>query len=163
MSKKTDAAEAAVQGTETAADTLNAVDLKALLEKLEAAEGRAAHAEQAMAAMETLNAAALKESAAALADSEAALAQARSAPAAPAAYADYAELPAVVAAPQGLNLRNGPAVGYGALEILPDGATVTVLPLPYGVEVSGWALIVSESGTIGWCMTEFLSEPPRED
>ncbi|WP_312611363.1 SH3 domain-containing protein [Oscillibacter sp.] len=153
MSKKsTDAAEAAVQSTDAAAETLSTAELKALAEKLEAAETRAADAEQARADAESRAVTA-----------ETALAEARSAPAAPAAYADYAELPAVVAAPQGLNLRNGPAVGYGALEILPDGATVTVLPLPYGVEVSGWALIVSESGTTGWVMTEFLSEPPRED
>lgn len=78
----------------------------------------------------------------------------------PAAYADYEELPAVVAAPLGLNLRKGPAVSYGVAETLPDGAPVTVLPLPYGVEVKGWALVVSESGTRGWVMTEFLAEPP---
>lgn len=78
----------------------------------------------------------------------------------PAAYADYAELPAVVAAPLGLNLRKGPAVSYGVLGTLSDGAPVTILPLPYGVEVRGWALVVSESGTRGWVMTEFLAEPP---
>lgn len=78
----------------------------------------------------------------------------------PEAYANYQELPAVVAAPLGLNLRKGPAVSYGALTILSDGAPVTVLPLPYGVEVKDWALVVSESGTHGWVMTEFLAEPP---
>lgn len=77
----------------------------------------------------------------------------------PEAYANYQELPAVVAAPLGLNLRKGPAVSFGALEILSDGAPVTVLPLPYGAEVKGWALIVPESGTCGWVMTEFLTEP----
>ncbi|WP_294855627.1 SH3 domain-containing protein [uncultured Oscillibacter sp.] len=140
------------KATDTAAETLSAAELKALLEKLEAAETRAADAEQARADAESRAVA-----------SETALEEARSAAAAPAAYADYAELPAVVAAPQGLNLRNGPAVGYGPLEILPDGANVTVLPLPYGVAVSGWALVVSNSGTIGWVMTDFLSEPPGED
>ncbi|MET0017887.1 SH3 domain-containing protein [Oscillibacter sp.] len=81
----------------------------------------------------------------------------------PAAYADYKELPAVVAAPLGLNLRTGPAMNYGVLETLPDGAPVTVLPLPYGAEVKGWTLVVSESGTCGWVMTEFLAEPTAEE
>jgi len=155
MSKKaTDAAAeaAAVQSTEAAEETLTAAELKAVLEELEAAETRAADAEQARADAESRAVAA-----------ETALEEGRSAASAPAAYADYAELPAVVAAPQGLNLREGPAVGYGPLEILPDGASVTVLPLPYDVAVPGWALVVSESGTIGWVMTAFLPEPPRED
>lgn len=79
---------------------------------------------------------------------------------APAAYANYQELPAVVSAPLGLNLRIGPGPGYGVVKVLPNGAPVTVLPLPYGVEVKGWALVVSESGTRGWVKTEFLAEPP---
>ena len=81
----------------------------------------------------------------------------------PAAYADYEELPAIVAASLGLNLRAGPATNHGVLETLPDGALVTVLPLPYGVEVKGWALIRSESGAHGWVMTEFLTQPPAEE
>ena len=81
----------------------------------------------------------------------------------PAAYADYEELSAVVAAPLGLNLRNGPGAGYGVLGVLSSGAPVTVLPLPYGVEVKDWALVVSESGTRGWVMTKFLTEPPVEE
>lgn len=97
---------------------------------------------------------------AAVQTTETALKAAQEAAAAPAAYVDYKELPAVVAAPLGLNLRKGPAVNYGALEILSDGAPVTVLPLPYGAEVKGWALVVSNSGTYGWVMTEFLAELP---
>ncbi|MEM5781051.1 MAG: SH3 domain-containing protein [Lawsonibacter sp.] len=81
----------------------------------------------------------------------------------PAAYADYEELPAVVAAPLGLNLRTGPGPGYGVREVLPNGAPVTVLPLPYGVEVKDWALVVSDSDTRGWVKTEFLAEPPAEE
>ncbi len=81
----------------------------------------------------------------------------------PAAYADYEELAAVVAAPLGLNLRTGPGPGYGVREVLPNGAPVTVLPLPYGVEVKDWALVVSDSDTRGWVKTEFLAEPPAEE
>lgn len=77
----------------------------------------------------------------------------------PAAYADYKELPVVVTAPLGLNLRAGPGPGYGVRKVLSDGAPVTVLPLPYGVEVKGWAMVVSEAGTYGWVRTEFLAEP----
>ena len=90
---------------------------------------------------------------------ETALKAAQEAVTVPTAYAGYQELPAVVAAPLGLSLRTGPGVSFGALEILSDGSPVTVLPLPYGVEIKGWALIVSESGTHGWVRTELLAEP----
>jgi len=119
---------------------------------LEAAEARAADAEQARADAESRAAAA-----------ETALKASQDAATAPKAYADYEELPAIVAAPLGLNLRNGPGPGYGVLEVLSSGAPVTVLPLPYGVEVKGWALVMSESGTRGWVMTKFLTEPPVEE
>lgn len=138
------AAQAAVQTTETVAPTEDAGNAA-----LEAAEARAADAEQARADAESRAVAA-----------ETALKVAQNAAVAPEAYANYEELPAVVAAPLGLNLRKGPAVSYGVAETLFDGTPVTVLPLPYGVEVNGWALVVSESGTRGWVMTEFLTEPP---
>lgn len=91
---------------------------------------------------------------------EAALKAAMEATAAPAAYAGYQELPAAVASTVDLNLRAGPGLNFGVLEVLPDGDPVQVCPLPYGVAVPGWALIVSNSGTKGWAMTEFLIEPP---
>lgn len=138
------AAEAAVQTTEPVAPAESTGN-----EALEAAEARAADAEQARADAESRAVAA-----------ETALKAAQEAAAAPEAYADYRELPAVVAAPLGLNLRTGPGVSFGALEILSDGSPVTVLPLPYGAEVKDWALVVSNSGTRGWVMTGFLAEPP---
>lgn len=141
--RKTDAAASAavVQSTDTAAEAA-----------VQAAEARAADAEQARADAESRAVAA-----------ESALKVAQEAAVAPEAYADYKELPAVVAAPLGLNLRTGPGPGYGVREVLPNGAPVTVLPLPYGVEVKDWALVVSESGTQGWVKTEFLAEPPAEE
>lgn len=74
----------------------------------------------------------------------------------------YEGLPAQVASLQGLNLRRGPARAYEVLEVLPDGGAVALLPLPYGAEVPGWGLAVSESGTLGWVMTAFLAGPPKE-
>lgn len=141
------AAEAAVQTTETAAPAGNAGN-----EALEAAEARAADAEQARADAESRAVAA-----------ETHLKAAQEAAVAPEAYADYKELPAIVAAPLGLNLRTGPGPGYGVVKVLPNGAPVTVLPLPYGVEVKDWVLVVSESGTRGWVKTEFLAEPSAEE
>ena len=141
------AAGAAVQTTEAATPAENTGNAA-----LEAAEARAADAEQARADAESRAVAA-----------ESALKAAQEAAVAPEAYADYKELPAVVAAPLGLNLRTGPGPGYGVREVLPNGALVTVLPLPYEVEVKDWALVVSESGTHGWVKTEFLTEPPDEE
>jgi len=63
--------------------------------------------------------------------------------------------PAVVRSPKGLNLRAGPALSYEVLEVLPDGAGVTALDLPMGVEVPGWRL-VSAGKTAGWCQSRFL-------
>jgi len=140
------AAETAVQTTEPVAPAESAGD-----KALETAEARAADAEQARADAESRAVAA-----------ETALKAAQET-AAPAAYADYKELPAVVAASLGLNLRTGPSMNYGVLETLSDGAPVTVLPLPYGAEIKGWALVVSKPGTRGWVMTEFLTEPPAEE
>lgn len=81
---------------------------------------------------------------------------------APAAFGGYEGLPVQVSSLRGLNLRQGPARAYEVLEVLPDGGAVTLLPLPYGAEVPGWGLAVSESGTLGWVMTAFLAGPPKE-
>lgn len=86
----------------------------------------------------------------------------RETPENPPACAGDAGLPAQVTALQGLNLRRGPARSYDVLEVLPVGGAVTLLPLPYGAEVPGWGLAVSESGTLGWVMTAFLAGPPEE-
>lgn len=51
---------------------------------------------------------------------------------------------------------------YGGGDTPPAPAAVTLLPLPYGAEVPGWGLAVSESGTLGWVMTAFLAGPPKE-
>lgn len=67
---------------------------------------------------------------------------------------------AVVRSPKGLNLRVGPALSYDALEVLPDGAEVTVLALPRGVTVPGWELVDTGDKT-GWCSARFLR--PLED
>ena len=63
----------------------------------------------------------------------------------------------VVMAPQGLNLREGPHVSYAAKAVLPDGDPVEILDLPADVEVPGWALVKTASGT-GWVNTTFLTE-----
>ena len=98
------------------------------------------------------------------ADVQGAVTEAQTAPVeTPAAYEDYEELPAIVAAPLGLNLRTGPGPGYGVLEVLSSGAPLTVLPLPYGVEVKDWALVLSQSGIRGWVMTDYLTEPPARE
>ncbi|MDN0031619.1 SH3 domain-containing protein [Oscillibacter valericigenes] len=75
----------------------------------------------------------------------------------------YHEIPAVVVSPTDLNLREGPNKEYIVLEVLPDGTPLVVCPLPYDTEVPGWALVVSESGTTGWVMTDYLAEPPAEE
>lgn len=61
----------------------------------------------------------------------------------------------LVAAPAGLNLREGPHKSYAVLAVLPEGSVVTVLDLPNDVEVPRWALVSSEAGT-GWVADEFL-------
>lgn len=63
----------------------------------------------------------------------------------------------VVAAPQGLNLREGPHVSYAVKTVLADGAPVEILDLPKDVEVRGWALVETSAG-IGWVNTNFLRE-----
>lgn len=61
----------------------------------------------------------------------------------------------LVAAPAGLNLREGPHKSYAVLAVLPEGSAVTVLDLPEDAEVPRWALVSSEAGT-GWVADEFL-------
>ncbi|MEG1683092.1 MAG: SH3 domain-containing protein [Oscillospiraceae bacterium] len=68
---------------------------------------------------------------------------------------------AAVQSPFDLNMRAGPDKNFDVLAVLPDGAPVTVLSLPYGVEVPGWALLLSADGKPGWVMAEFLSTPAR--
>ena len=63
----------------------------------------------------------------------------------------------VVAAPQGLNLREGPHVSYAVKAVLPDGAPVEILNLPEDVEVPNWALVKTCAG-VGWVNTNFLVE-----
>lgn len=70
---------------------------------------------------------------------------------------------AVVDSPENLNLREGPGKEFPVLEVLPDGASLVVCPLPHHAAVPGWALVVSESGTTGWVMTDYLAEPPAEE
>jgi hypothetical protein len=63
----------------------------------------------------------------------------------------------VVRAPGGLNLREGPSARFRVLEPLPDGALISVLELPYGAEVPGWALVHTGSRT-GWVDIRFIQE-----
>jgi hypothetical protein len=63
----------------------------------------------------------------------------------------------VVRAPGGLNLREGPSTRFRVLEPLPDGALISVLELPYGVEVPGWALVHTGSRA-GWVDIRFIQE-----
>jgi len=62
---------------------------------------------------------------------------------------------AVVCSPKGLNLREGPALSYAALEVLPDGMEVLALNLPRGAAVPGWEL-VDAGGRTGWASARFL-------
>lgn len=69
------------------------------------------------------------------------------------------DLVAVIAG-NGLNLREGPGRGYRAAQVLPTGAVVKVLELPYGTEVPGWALVHTGERT-GWvdiCFIQALEE-----
>ena len=61
----------------------------------------------------------------------------------------------------GLNLRDGPHRDYNSLAILPNGTALTVLVLPEGAEVPGWALIrcvVDDEPLVGWICTDFVRE-----
>lgn len=58
----------------------------------------------------------------------------------------------------GLNLRIGPGRSYPVAELLEDGTLLTVLELPYGTEVPGWALVHTGERT-GWVDRLFIREP----
>ena len=58
----------------------------------------------------------------------------------------------------GLNLRIGPGRSYPITELLEDGTLLTVLELPYGAEVPGWALVHTGERT-GWVDRLFIREP----
>ena len=87
---------------------------------------------------------------------------------APAPVVDPQEVPQLeedtVAAnyPGGLNLRDGPGLSFHVLGQAPDGAKLTVLQLPEGAEVPGFALVRyegSEDGPlVGWVNTDFVRE-----
>jgi len=62
---------------------------------------------------------------------------------------------AEVRSPKGLNLREGPALSYEVLEVLPDGAEVTALDLPKEAEVPGWRLVYTGERA-GWVQRRFL-------
>ena len=57
----------------------------------------------------------------------------------------------------GLNLRIGPGRSYPITELLEDGTLLTVLELPYGAEVPGWALVHTGERT-GWVDRLFIQE-----
>ena len=58
----------------------------------------------------------------------------------------------------GLNLRIGPGRSYPVAEVLENGTLLTVLYLPYGAEVPGWALVHTGERT-GWVDRLFIQEP----
>lgn len=58
----------------------------------------------------------------------------------------------------GLNFRIGPGRSYPVTELLEDGTLLTVLELPYGAEVPGWALVHTGERT-GWVDRLFIQEP----
>ena len=58
----------------------------------------------------------------------------------------------------GLNLRIGPGRSYPVTELLENGTLLTVLELPYGTEVPGWALVHTGERT-GWVDRLFIREP----
>ncbi len=67
--------------------------------------------------------------------------------------------------PAGLNLRDGPGLRFNVLDEIPNGATLTVLPLPEGAEVPGYALVRYTGGEdgqdwplVGWINTNFVRE-----
>lgn len=58
----------------------------------------------------------------------------------------------------GLNLRIGPGRSYPVAELLEYGTLLTVLELPHGTEVPGWALVHTGERT-GWVDRLFIREP----
>lgn len=67
---------------------------------------------------------------------------------------DTGELAAVSSA-NGLNLREGPGVGFPVVEVLPEAAVLAVQPLPCGTEVPGWAL-VHTGVRAGWVDVRYI-------
>lgn len=57
----------------------------------------------------------------------------------------------------GLNLRIGPGRSYPVAEVLENGTLLSVLELPYGAEVPGWALVHTGERT-GWVDRLFIQE-----
>lgn len=55
----------------------------------------------------------------------------------------------------GLNLRKSPHYMADVAEVLPDGAVLVELELPYGAVVEGWALIHTGQRT-GWVDRRFI-------
>lgn len=68
--------------------------------------------------------------------------------------ADTGEL-VMVSAPSGLNLREGPGMGFPVAEVLPEAAVLAVQPLPCGAEVPGWALVHTGART-GWVDIRYI-------
>ena len=57
----------------------------------------------------------------------------------------------------GLNLRIGPGRSYPVADVLENGTLLTVLYLPHGAEVPGWALVHTGERT-GWVDRLFIQE-----
>lgn len=67
----------------------------------------------------------------------------------------------VVAPPVGikaLNVRSGPGLQYAVLGVLQEGTMATVLDLPMGMEVPGWAPVFVSSDLIGWVDCRYILE-----
>ncbi len=60
-----------------------------------------------------------------------------------------------VDAARGLNLRSGPHRQYDALEVLPDGAALVKMELPYGASVQGWVM-VHTGQCVGWVAEKYI-------
>lgn len=61
----------------------------------------------------------------------------------------------VVNAEQGLNLRRGPHPQYDVIEVLPDGAVLVELELPYGAVVKSWSLVHTGQHA-GWVVSKHI-------
>jgi len=66
-----------------------------------------------------------------------------------------------VHAPNGLNMRQGPARSYSVKGRLDPGERVTLIALPEGLEVPDWSPVETLLGR-GWVQTEFLRVVPQE-
>ena len=53
----------------------------------------------------------------------------------------------------GLNMRNGPSLGYGIITVLSTGTTLTVLDNSN----SDWVRVQTSSGRQGWCSRQYLT------